>query len=275
MAGPAPKIDLASKIMFLLSALALILVILFFARGLYNTYQNNSVEGEVDSTQLVEAAKETIKPIGFSAAAGAVIANTAGRSGKEIYNAVCTSCHASGVLDAPKFGDKSAWEPRAKNGLDGLIKSALAGKGSMPAKGGDPTLTDTEIKNVILYMTKESGLDLGEAEEAPKATETTSADAQTDNNDVDGEANSVSAETLKVGEGVYKEACLACHAAGVAGSPKFGDKPAWEPRIAQGIDSLYTSALNGKGAMPPKGGNMSLADDKVKAAVDYMVNQSK
>jgi cytochrome c5 len=62
---------------------------------------------------------------------------------------------------------------------------------------------------------------------------------------------------------------------GAAGSPKLGDKAAWEARIATGNDALYASALNGKGAMPAKGGRADLSDDAVKAAVDYMVAQSK
>ena len=77
------------------------------------------------------------------------------------------------------------------------------------------------------------------------------------------------------GAETYKKACMACHATGVAESPKLGDKAAWGPRIAQGMDVLYTSVLKGKGAMPPKGGQMQLSDDVVKAAVDYMVAQSK
>ena len=81
------------------------------------------------------------------------------------------------------------------------------------------------------------------------------------------------------GKATYDKACMACHAAGVAGAPKLADKANWAPRIAQGNDTLYTHALKGftgkKGMMPPKGGNMSLADADVKAAVDYMVGQSK
>ena len=62
---------------------------------------------------------------------------------------------------------------------------------------------------------------------------------------------------------------------GAAGAPKLGDKGAWGSRIAAGMDSLYKNAINGKGAMPPKGGSMALSDDDVKAAVAYMVEQSK
>ncbi|MHB1142623.1 MAG: c-type cytochrome [Sulfuricaulis sp.] len=81
------------------------------------------------------------------------------------------------------------------------------------------------------------------------------------------------------GEDIYKQTCFACHAAGVAGAPKLGDKAAWGPRIAQGNDTLYMHSIKGfqgkAGMMPPKGGNMSLSDADVKAAVDYMVSQSK
>jgi cytochrome c5 len=77
------------------------------------------------------------------------------------------------------------------------------------------------------------------------------------------------------GKDVFDKACSACHATGVAGAPKFGDKAAWAPRVAQGLDVLHTHALQGKGAMPPKGGNPALPDADVKAAVDYMVAASK
>jgi cytochrome c5 len=77
------------------------------------------------------------------------------------------------------------------------------------------------------------------------------------------------------GKGIYDKTCVACHAAGVAGAPKLGDKAAWAPRLAAGGDALLKSVIAGKGAMPPKGGNTALSDAEVKAAVDYMVAQSK
>ncbi len=81
------------------------------------------------------------------------------------------------------------------------------------------------------------------------------------------------------GENVYKGGCVACHGAGIAGAPKAGDKLAWSPRIAQGKPTLYEHAIKGyqgkAGVMPAKGGNGSLADADVKAAVDYMVAQAK
>jgi cytochrome c5 len=77
------------------------------------------------------------------------------------------------------------------------------------------------------------------------------------------------------GKKIYDTTCTACHGAGVAGAPKFGDKAAWAPRIKLGIDALHASALKGKGAMPPKGGNVTLPDADVVAAVDYMVAAAK
>lgn len=81
------------------------------------------------------------------------------------------------------------------------------------------------------------------------------------------------------GESTYKASCAACHLAGVAGAPKFGDKAAWKDRIAQGKDTLYEHALKGfqgkAGFMPAKGGNAALPDEEVKAAVDYMVNAAQ
>ena len=81
------------------------------------------------------------------------------------------------------------------------------------------------------------------------------------------------------GQKVYQSACIACHGAGVAGAPMVGNAAAWAARIAAGSDSLYANAINGlvgsSGVMPAKGGNSSLSDAEVKAAVDHMVSQSQ
>jgi cytochrome c5 len=81
------------------------------------------------------------------------------------------------------------------------------------------------------------------------------------------------------GKKIYDTTCVACHGAGIAGAPKFGDKSAWAARIAEGNNTLYTHAIQGfqgkSGIMPPKGGNTTLPDADVKAAVDYMVSAAK
>jgi cytochrome c5 len=80
---------------------------------------------------------------------------------------------------------------------------------------------------------------------------------------------------LKPGEEVYKSVCTACHATGIANAPKFGDKKAWAMHLMHGTEHVYENALKGKGAMPPKGGNLTLSDAEVKAAVDYMLGAVK
>ena len=73
------------------------------------------------------------------------------------------------------------------------------------------------------------------------------------------------------GKEVYEAVCLACHATGAAGAPKYGEKDAWAKYLEKGIEGSYAAAINGAGAMPPKGGRMDLSDDDVKSAVDYLV----
>jgi len=74
------------------------------------------------------------------------------------------------------------------------------------------------------------------------------------------------------GKAIYMTACFACHGTGAAGAPKLGDNAAWAGRLAQGADALLNNAINGKGAMPPKGGRMDLSDADIAAAVDYMLS---
>jgi cytochrome c5 len=81
--------------------------------------------------------------------------------------------------------------------------------------------------------------------------------------------------TVADGQAIYNKTCMTCHAAGVAGAPKYGDKAAWAPRVKEGKDHLYAHAIQGKGVMPPKGGNAALSDAEVKAAVDYMLAAAK
>ncbi|MBU0655601.1 MAG: c-type cytochrome [Gammaproteobacteria bacterium] len=86
------------------------------------------------------------------------------------------------------------------------------------------------------------------------------------------------AATTPDGEKVYRGLCFSCHDMGIANAPKLGDKAAWDPRIATGMDALYETSTKGnpaKPAMPAKGGNPALSDEEVKAAVDWMVSQAK
>jgi len=89
------------------------------------------------------------------------------------------------------------------------------------------------------------------------------------------EAPAAQAAVNPAGEKLYKTTCFACHGAGVAGAPKFGDKAAWEKYIATGLDTMVATAIKGKGAMPPKGGAANASEDDIRAAVEYMVNAAK
>ena len=82
------------------------------------------------------------------------------------------------------------------------------------------------------------------------------------------------AATLAVGETIYKQSCFACHDTGAAGAPKRGDKTAWAPRIVQGPAVLYNASLKGLNAMPPRGSS-NASDEDIKAAVDYLVANSR
>ncbi|MCK9505854.1 MAG: cytochrome c5 family protein [Porticoccaceae bacterium] len=77
------------------------------------------------------------------------------------------------------------------------------------------------------------------------------------------------------GEEIYNKSCTTCHSTGAAGAPKLGDAAAWEPRVAQGMETLYTHAISGIRGMPPRGLCMDCSDDEVKASVDYMVENSQ
>ena len=93
------------------------------------------------------------------------------KTGKEIVDAVCGACHATGALNAPKIGDKASWAPHLGAGLDRLTQNAIKGVRQMPARGGNPDLTDTEIARAIVFMANQSGASFKEpaAKPAPAA----------------------------------------------------------------------------------------------------------
>ncbi len=209
-------------------------------------------------------------------------ANRPLKSGEEVYKAQCAACHAAGAAGAPKFGDEAAWAPRLKTGFEALWNSSLKGKGAMGAQGGGD-FEDVEIGRAVVYLTAAAGGKFPEptAPAAPVAGASAPASAPAAGPSPDvvaalaaankgaAPAGGAAASAGGAGEALYKQACVACHAAGVAGSPKFGDKAAWAPRIATGIDALTASVIKGKGAMPPKGGSAA-SDADIRAAVEYI-----
>jgi cytochrome c5 len=197
------------------------------------------------------------------------------QSGEAVFKAVCAACHATGAAGAPKVGDAGAWSARIAQGQDTLVGNAIKGVRAMPAKGGNPDLDDVEVARAVVYMANQSGGKLKEpavkaAAAAPAAAEAAPA--------ASAPAASAPAAAAVDGKKVYEATCAACHGAGVAGAPKFGDKAAWAPRVKQGSATLYEHALKGfqgkSGMMPPKGGSTA-SDEEVKAAVDYMAAAAK
>jgi len=104
-----------------------------------------------------KAVAERLKPVG-EVVVGQAAAPAAGGAvdGKKIYDTICQACHASGAAGAPKTGDKAAWGPRLKTGMSALYATALKGKGAMPAKGGNPNLSDAEVKAAVDYLTAQA-----------------------------------------------------------------------------------------------------------------------
>lgn len=210
-----------------------------------------------------ESVAARLQPVGHVEFAAATGGAAGARSGEQVVKEVCAMCHQAGVAGAPKIGDAAAWGPRIKQGLKALVASALKGKGAMPPKGGNASLSDDEVARAAAFMANSGGAKFKEpAAPKPAASQQAAAAPQ-------------QSGAAQDGKKVFDSVCTACHTAGVAGAPKLGDKAAWASRVKTGVDTLVQSALKGKNAMPPKGGNPSLSDADVRAAVEFMVSQSK
>ena len=183
-------------------------------------------------------------------ALGASAAFPGDRSGKEVVDNVCATCHASGVNGAPRIGDAKAWEARSRRGLSSLTATALEGVRKMPAHGGSMSLNDAEISRAITYMVNQSGGTWAEPIDRRHLP------------------------AQRSGEQVVKAQCSKCHAQGLNGAPKIGDKAAWIERAKLGFDGAVRSAINGHGPMPARGGKPDLTDAEMRAAVAYMFYQS-
>jgi cytochrome c5 len=104
------------------------------------------------SAPVVAAAEQQV-----AAAKPAAAAPQAGRGGEEVYKSACAACHGTGVLGAPKYQDKAAWEKRIAQGYKVLLNHALSGFNSMPARGGVANLSDLEVAEAVVYMANAAG----------------------------------------------------------------------------------------------------------------------
>lgn len=230
-----------------------------------------------------ESVSARIKPVG-RLEFGAPAAAPGSRTGEEIVKALCTTCHQAGVANAPKLADPKDWAPRIKQGLKAMVETSIKGKGAMPPRGGDASLTDVEVERAVVYMANQAGGKFKEPAAPKEAAPPASAAAKPPTEPAkptaaaSGAAKPASESAKPIaadGKAVYDKTCFACHAQSVAGSPRLGDKAAWAPRIQQGMDTMVQSVLKGKGAMPPKAGSPALSEAEIHAAIEFMVSQSK
>ena len=228
--------------------------------------------GRTGENADAKAIAERIRPVGSLQVAGPRVA----MSGEQVYEQVCKTCHGAGLAGAPKFGDKAAWANVLKQGEKVVFAHAIEGFKAMPPKGGNPDLPNDEVHAAVVHMVNAAGASWKVPPPEAAAPPTTTAAAPAGAASIVAvtmppvAASTPSTSAKPDGKNVYDTACAACHTAGVAGAPKLGEKTAWAPRLTSGKDQLYASALKGKGAMPPKGGQLQLSDEHVKAAVDFM-----
>ncbi len=186
--------------------------------------------------------------------------------------AVCFSCHGQNgiakIPGVPNLGGQN--RDYLEKALHAYREGQLRQDPTMTAMA--KPLSDSDITNIATYFSLQtptaSGLSAAEAVATYQrikpigevATQTVVTNTATPARD---------------GQTIYNTTCVACHGSGVTGAPKMGDKAAWQPRIAQGADTLFKHALSGFNAMPPRGTCANCSDDEIKNAIDYMVKQSK
>jgi cytochrome c5 len=162
-----PKTTVKQFVLALLGGLFAPALVIFLLFKLVTGIQATHIE---DSDPAIAAADvvERIKPVGEVS-----LTDTSGphvdKSGEQVSQEVCAACHATGALGAPKIGDKGTWGPRLAQGYDTLLKHALEGIRQMPARGGNPDLTDTEVAGALVHMANQSGASFKAPAPAPVA----------------------------------------------------------------------------------------------------------
>lgn len=250
MTQATPQEVIISVVAGLFAPLLAIFLIVQLVLGIQQEHKPDTSSEAAQKTTLAR-----IKPVAQLVALDAN-APKVEKSGQAVYDAVCASCHTPGALGAPKFNNKGDWAGRLGQGYDTLIKHAIEGIRQMPARGGDGDLSDTEVARAVAYMANSAGASFKAPEAAaPAATASAKPDPTK-------------------GKAVYDANCAACHATGVAGAPKAGDKAAWSARLGQGYSGLYDNSLKGIRGMPAKGGNADLPDADLANAVAYLFTEA-
>lgn len=289
MAQATPQEFIVAVVAGLLAPLLAIFLIVMLVLGIQKEHKPDASDETAQNATV-----SRIQPVAQLAAVDAN-APKVEKSGQEVYDAVCIACHGSGALGAPKLNAKGDWSNRLGQGYDTLVKHAIEGIRQMPPRGGASDLSDAEVARAVAYLANSAGANFKAPEAAAAAAPAAAAPAATAPAAAAPEAAApeaaapaaaapaaaapaAAAAAVKPdpakGKQVYQTTCAVCHAAGVAGAPKPGDKAAWAPRVAQGYATLYSHALNGIRAMPPKGGNPGLSEADLANAVGYMFTES-
>lgn len=231
-----------------------------------------------ERTLQPEAVAARIQPVARVAFGDAAPGGSGGapKSGEEVYKAVCATCHANGVAGAHKFGDKAAWAPHLKEGLADLAKNAINGIRGMPARGGNPNLSDLEVTRAVVYMANAAGASFKEPE-APKADAKPAQAAAPAPPPVAPAPAAAAAPAAASGELLQKNGCVACHAADrkLVG-PSYKDIAAKYAGDKDALDKLAKkvkaggAGVWGQIAMPPHG---HVAEADIQAMVKYVLAQ--
>jgi cytochrome c5 len=232
-----------------------------------------------------EAIAKRIEPVARVEVGGG--AAGAAKSGEEVVKSSCVVCHQAGLLNAPKIGDRAAWAPRIKEGLDTLVKEAINGVRAMPPRGGNPNLSDLEVMRAVVYMANQSGANFKEPAapaEAPKATASAAAPTAAVQQPAMAPAAVATAPAAAATPAnaaaedlLQKSGCLACHAVDkkVLG-PSYKEVAAKYAGDPSALDKL-TKKIKAGGAgtwgtlaMPP---HPQLSEADIATMVKYVLSQ--
>ena len=200
-------------------------------------------------------------------------ASEAWKDGSTGYREVWASCHGPGPVEAPKYGDRTAWQPLIAEGQHVITAHGWVGVREMPPRGGDPELELEEFGRAVVHMARAAGADWPD----PAAQPALLADIR---HEVSARVASLRSKSVEpadrgmTGAAVYKEICSHCHETGVAGAPRRGNADDWKELIAEGQHIVTAHGWVGVRAMPPRGGHAELALEEFARAVAHMANAS-
>ncbi|MBE9563183.1 MAG: cytochrome c5 family protein, partial [Proteobacteria bacterium] len=216
-----------------------------------------------------------------------VTVDTNQKSGEQVYNRVCMACHNTGLLKAPKLGDKDDWVTRIEKGEAILLQNSINGFNAMPPRGGN-FVDDADMKLALQYMLASVGVETLVSVPVVKNTPAPVKQVATQpiikipaipkvvsNPPISKPKTASVAASSSKGKNVYDNTCKSCHVVGIAGAPRIAEKKDWETRILKDEAELIKNAINGFNIMPPKGGNVKLTNSEVRLAVEYMLEVIK